>query len=399
MKTKIYKYFLVVGCFVLVLGGCKDDLTPMVNENAPAPGPLSENTIKVENLPGSALLTYDLPEGKEVWYVKAEYEIRPGVARQEKSSEYTNQLLLEGFGESREYKVQLYVVGRNEKESEPVTVRVQPQTPPIKEVYQSLSMSEDFGGLNVTMQNSTKAEIVLFMITPDSLGDWTVAETYYTSQEDGIFYARGFEAEQRPFGVYVRDQYENYSDTLMQELTPLYEEELDKRNFEAVHLPTDTWEQRYSSSPGIPGIWDGDHSTSGYGHNFQSALPSSKPQWFTFDLGVKAKLSRLRYWQKAALFWSGNAKIFELWGSNDPDPDGSWDSWTLLTTFESEKPSGLPGSEITQEDREYATSGEDFTFPLDAPPVRYIRFKTLETHNPSSQNVWVNEISFWGEVQ
>lgn len=46
---------------------------------------------------------------------------------------------------------------------------------------------------------------------------------------------------------------------------------------------------------------------------------------------------------------------------------------------ESHKPSGLPVGQHTAEDWEYLQAGEDFEFPAEAPPVRYIRFKVLET--------------------
>src|SRR3546814_14933488 len=58
------------------------------------------------------------------------------------------------------------------------------------------------------------------------------AETWYTSQEEGSFSIRGFEAKPRKFAVFVRDEWENLSDTLIVERVPLYEVELDKSNFE-----------------------------------------------------------------------------------------------------------------------------------------------------------------------
>src|SRR5690606_35307007 len=106
------------------------------------------------------------------------------------------------------------------------------------------------------------------------LGEWSPVETYYTSQREGLFFARGFESTEQSFGVYMRDRWENYSDTLVRNLTPLFEEELDKSRFAEVRLPTDTWQKRYSNSPGVSAIWNGNRATSGQSHNFQSILPS-----------------------------------------------------------------------------------------------------------------------------
>ncbi len=398
METNYDSRIFSVLCWFLIalLTACEPQLTPL-EKSGKAPQPVRNVTVK--NFPGGAVLTYDLPPGKELWYVQASYEIRPGIGREKKATYYTSQLVLDGFGDTGTYEVTLHAVSRDGQMSEPVTIEVHPDTPPIKKVYESLTIDEDFGGVRIGMENDAEADVVLHLVAIDSLGNWAPVETYYTSQKSGMFFARGFDPEETSFGVYIRDRWENYSDTLIRTLTPLFEEELDKNKFAEVRLPTDTWQKRYAASPGVPGIWNGNRATSGQNHNFQSILPSAIPQWFTFDLGMVAKLSRMQYWMKAALFNEGNAKVIEIWGSTNPDPDGSWESWTLMATFESFKPSGLPLGQNSPEDLAHAAAGDDFTFPPEAPPTRYIRFKTLETWGPSAQNVWVNEISLFGAVQ
>src|SRR3546814_12993084 len=92
-------------------------------------------------------------------------------------------------------------------------------------------------------------------------------------------------------------------------------------------------------------------------------------------------------------------KAFEIDGSNNPDADGGWGNWELLGSFTSVKPSGLPFGSTTTEDVEYAViNGEDFDFDGTlSPPVRYLRFKTLETWAPGG-GVQTSEISFWGKL-
>src|SRR3546814_8535505 len=77
--------------------------------------------------------------------------------------------------------------------------------------------------------------------------------TWYTSQEEGSFSIRGFEAKPRKFAVFVRDEWENLSDTLIVERVPLYEVELDKSNFEQYVLNGDA-----TAGFGwvMPRIWD-----------------------------------------------------------------------------------------------------------------------------------------------
>src|SRR3546814_11935428 len=58
---------------------------------------------------------------------------------------------------------------------------------------------------------------------------------------------------------------------------------------------------------------------------------------------------------------------------------GGEGGWVKLLECEMIKPSGRPLGNNTLEDEEVALAGHEFTFPLDAPPVRYLRFKILET--------------------
>src|SRR5690606_18018746 len=122
-------FFLLCWVFMALLMACEPQLTPL---EKPGKAPDAVRNVTVENFPGGAVLTYDLPPGKELWYVQASYEIRPGVRREKKATYYTNQLVLDGFGDSDSYEVTLHAVSRDGQTSEPVTLEVHPETPPIK---------------------------------------------------------------------------------------------------------------------------------------------------------------------------------------------------------------------------------------------------------------------------
>lgn len=85
----------------------------------------------------------------------------------------------------------------------------------------------------------------------------------------------------------------------------------------------------------------------------------------------------------------------EVYGSNNPAADGSWDSWTLLGQFESVKPSG--DAKWTSEDIQFAVNdGEDFEFE-DTGVYRYLRFKILKNWGGVTY-IYIAELTFWGEV-
>ncbi|GAA4304765.1 DUF5000 domain-containing lipoprotein [Compostibacter hankyongensis] len=392
----MYKYLLIA--VMILLAGCQGDekMTP-VNKNDAVPDQVSN--VHIKNLPGGAKISYNVPKSENLLYVKALYEIRKGTELEVKSSYYNNSLTIQGFPDTSEYEVKLYTVTRGEVASEPLTIKVKPLTPPITTAFRSLALKETFGGLSVGFKNESEADIVLTVLTPDSLGDLYPAEVYYTKRDSGVFAARGFEDKPRKFGVFVRDRWNNHSDTLYTEVTPLFEEEMDKTKFKAANLPTDTYTQ-HCCGTGMSDIWDDNWNG---GNAFHTKPSTGLPQWFTFDMGVSARLSRFKFYHRKGsgagtdgAFYSGDPKIFEIWGSNDPSSDGSWDNWVLLGHFEAIKPSGQ--ATPTTEDIQYAcVDGEDFEFGPDIPKVRYLRFKTLQTWG--TDYIYIAELTFWGNTQ
>lgn len=389
--------FLLILLLSAAIYACKDaDMHMPINGEGNAPPPV-KNPV-VENLPGGAVVTYELPDEKNLLYVLAEYEIRPGVSRQAKSSNYINRLTIDGFGKTGEFEVKLYSVGRNEKMSEPITVKVQPETPPIHEAFKTVSLNEGFGGMTVTLENKHKASLMVEVLTPDSLGILATGATFYTSLEDINLPVRGFEPQDRLFGVVLRDRWDNYSDTIFATLTPWFEEELDKEKFEPMDLPTDYNTPHNGGSARMDKIWDGSQSE----NDFVTTPGHGLPQWFTFDLGETVRLSRLVLFKRLSsrfLYNSGAVKRWSLYGSDNPNPDGSFDeSWVFLMECNSYKPSGSPPGENTNEDLEYARAGEEFLFPEDAPPVRYLRWVTHENWG-NVTHVNITEIDVFGQIQ
>ena len=147
-------------------------------------------------------------------------------------------------------------------------------------------------------------------------------------------------------------------------------------------------------------LWDNNFSEEGLYHSMDALLP----QVITWDLGVTAKISRMKFYPRFIELdtWARRQpKVFEIYGSLAPNPDGSLDnSWTLLGRFECVKPS--PGETITPEDVVVAHAGLDFEFVQNefADPsatVRYIRFRTLSNFG-NVEYVAIQEISFWGRI-
>lgn len=168
---------------------------------------------------------------------------------------------------------------------------------------------------------------------------------------------------------------------------PAFERELPKADFSVLPLPTDVKDGGYGWL--IDYLWDDNYNVPGF------ATQSVIPCWFTIDVGTAAPLSRFKVWQAAdRLYDLENVKTFELYGSNNPAPDGSWNSWTIIGAYQSVKPSGLPAGQLSDDDIAFAKEGESFAVPSGTPAYRYYRFKLL-TNWGNAQFMTMGECTFY----
>jgi hypothetical protein len=325
-----------------------------------------------------------------------------GVVRQVKASSYVNYLTLEGFADESEYTVNLYSVNRSGQASAPLAVQVKPLSPDFREVLKNIQLKDNWGGATVLFENPNQADLVITLTYIDSTGFWNMGETYYTKSTAGQFSLRGLPPDKTTFGVYIRDRWGNTSDTLIRDLTPRFEKQLDKSKFTKLSLPGDNpVNAGYNFT--LENWWDGLFTDT---HSFATGNNGQWPQFVTFDMKVPegALLSRMKLWQRgidatyrSVAYNDRNIRKFEIWGSMDPNLDGSWDSWTLLLDGEIIKPSGLPIGTNSDEDMEAWENGHDIEFPLDIPYVRYIRVLFKETWGNLKTLVFSAEMSMWGQ--
>ncbi|WP_196939904.1 DUF5000 domain-containing lipoprotein [Sphingobacterium pedocola] len=395
MKTK-HSIFIAFVLLAIRLTSCSEmDRLDHLDMDMPAPSQVSD--VIVTTTPGGAIISYSLPSDPNLSYVKAVYEIQPGVAHETKASRYYDTLRVEGFGNTATQTVKLYSVGRNEKLSEPLLITVTPEKPAVLSVFETIEMDATFGGVKVSFENKSRANLAIVVMF-DSTGNdtWAPIRTFFTSSERAHYAARGMDNEPQRIALFVRDRWGNRSDTLIKTLTPLYEEFIPKNNFKLLKLPSDTWQHTFTYN--IEKIWDG--ITNIAENVWIVSATHAVPQWFTVDLGVPVTFSRMKVYQRQRYpYIAAMIKSFEIYGTNNPSTDGSWEGWELLGSFTSVKPSGLPFGSVSAEDVQYAVvNGEDFDFDgTMTVPVRYIRFKTLETWAPGG-GVQTSEISFWGQV-
>ena len=387
-------YMLYAGLlFVGTIGSCrKTEVGTMDKSDKQAPGPVSN--AQVENLNGAAKITYSLPQDDDLLYIRAEYTTKQGIVRNTKVSRYLDSVVLQGFADTDVYEARLYAVDKSENVSVPLLVKVQPKTPPFELVKQKLVASAAFGGLDVGYQNVTESDVAIVILANDKLGNFAPLKTLNTKLKTGTFGARNLAAVETRFGLMVRDRWGNLSDTTYVTLKPFFEAQLDRTKMKGLNI-NGTDAKNYPGNE-VEYLFDGDVSNKTAYHTID---PVSMPQWFTFDMGQTAKLSRLVWFMRQGWYFHlHNPRKVEIWGSNNPSPDGSFTNWILLAEHEQIKPSGLPPGQNSNADIEAALEGETISIPVDAPAVRYIRFKTLRNW---SDGVYVNftELALWGNPQ
>lgn len=384
LKQTIIPFFLLlVGCLA-----CEnDDHHEPIEKNSGKPGGVSN--VSVTATPGGARIEYTLPSDENLLYVRGEYQLSNGDVVEVKSSFYNNYLLVEGLGDTTAHIAKLYAVTRSEVSSDPVEVEFKPLEPSFYETFRSVEMVSTFGGVNLQATNAAKDELAYLILQQDEVtGEWEALEnSLYSSAEQISYTLRGYDSDSTyVFGLVLRDRYENYTDTLFNEIKPLFEEEIPSDNFVFRTLPGDA--PRHTSTTNGQALWD--DAIVGWPNTVmltQSAYTPFVPHLITIDMGTEAQLSRLHVWDypewegsnQNVYYARGAMKHFEVYGSTSYNPNGALDStWVKLGEFENIKPSGLAEWVVNNDDIEAGQRGFDYEFGVDIPKVRYLRIRCLE---------------------
>lgn len=401
MKIEFNKHIILsfISFSILMIGCSEDKHEPNGSDNIP-PGKVVINSII--NRPGGAVINFTPPTDLDLLYVKGKYFNEKNENKEVIVSSYIDSLNINGFGLAGDYEVQVTALDLGNNESVPVTAEISPLEAPIHTILESIEGVQDFGGVNISYDNPTRASVSLNMSIENDNGDIVFKESFYTSQSDSSYSFRGYDAEPTIFVIYVEDRWGNQTVRKKLEITPLEDVFLDKQLFSIVSMPGDESFSEYGFSANQ--IWDGSWSNQwNCGHtNFLSL-----PHQLSIDLGQNVKLNRFKLYQRGGseLYKHGNPKEFRLYGrenlDNLPiyDPNNPGDGWIFLGEFESFKPSGLPPGSNTEEDYLFQDNGEDFVFSLEARKknIRYIRFVNDRSWNNQMVTV-IGELSFWGGV-
>ena len=366
---------------------------------------------KVENFNGGAYITYTLPNSPNLLYVLAQYKINGQTVRETKSSYYSDTIKVDGFAKKQAYDVTLFAVSRANIKSDPIVVKVNPDTPPYVLLKAALKAEADFGGIKLTGVNPQKNNLgVILLDAPVNASVSEVVDQHYSTSASISYSIRGYAPVPKRFGYYVIDNYGNMSDTTYLNITPFFEAQLDRSKFLAYRLPSDG-EIAYGWD--LPYLWDG--KTDGSSNGWHTAPGGALPAVATFGLGVTAKLSRFVLWARPDgsdkfAFGHGDPKVFSLWGSDAAAPrnvtlplsapEGTvLGDWVNLGNYNyPDPPSGLKPIAHTTADDAFVKAGVSFDVPLASPKVRFVRLSVSSTWS-SGTFAHAMEMAFYGDAR
>jgi hypothetical protein len=375
---------------------CKEEERGQYAVDSIPPGQVSN--VSVQNVAGGAIITYTIPDDDDLLYVKVVYTMSDGTKAVQKSSAHTPVIKVEGLGYCRKQTVQLICGDRSGNESTPVLQEIEPLDSPIYDIYQSLKMQEDFGGVKVIWDNPLKENIVLTLYVQDESQQFVETQNVYSNSASGSFNLRGYPDVERIFAVSIRDRWSNKTEKMSGTFTPRKEQKLDRLKFSRWN-PSGIPYYALDASWSIERIWDGLIINPGF--SFPQTV--NLPQSITFNLGQTAYLNRIKFWQRTdpetQIFNGYSTKRFQLYGSASPNVSADFDTWVFLGDFTSQKPSGLPIGQLTQEDMDYVIAGEEFTVEYNSDvPIHYIRFHIMETWSGGMNVAQLVELEFYGQI-
>ena len=453
MKLNLYMVLLL-----FIVTACQKP-TDWLEKNDGIPPGVVKN-VRVENVHGGAKITYDLPDDNDLMGVKVQYALTEGEEKMEKyASADSNLIELEGYGHTSPSEVTLFAVDNGGNVSPGVSVTIEPLSPPISLMRETLSIDATFGGVSLSWENEYQKEMGISLFVLDSTtNEMRLVDNYFSASEEGRVTFRGFGADTHKFEVVMFDRWNNYADNLVAELTPLKEDRLpgrigsqyiwslfDDANWlyrgEIHNDESNTTYVGRTFHVVHDGVGQNNNNTNGYwnpgndGMSIETYIPGAGsslmpfPLYFTMDMGRPAVYSRFNI--KSRLRnpdFSANLPVdFEIWATNDPKRateigDGSreanqayWTSWPAANGTDAWKEDGwvkiatcklqteageskfYDGMLLSDNDlQNYRTKGFDFDVNEGVTEgYRYLRWVIKDT-NTGMKSLQIAEMEFWG---
>lgn len=420
----IYSYLTV--CFLIVslfqFNSCQDSL----DGDSTPPGQVTDVVFTPQF--GGGYFIYTAPADEDFLYTRAEYIIDTGVKISKTSSVYSDTLFIDGFGQRKEYEVNIFSVDRNNNHSAPMTMKVVPLEPTTMAVLETVKVLPGFSSLVVDWENEQEKNVTIFVNV--KVGSTEATKIYASNLAKDRFMIDGLTGDAHDVTVFIKDTYDNQTDEKsFGEITPHIDGAISKKSWAFMRdqlLYGNRW--NYDSDPNpfdqvpydefagtyrkdsmmnapmshvegrIEKFWDNEYDYEPkLNLNYFNTGNVSYPFSYFIDMGREIQGSRFKIWQRDAwgmLYGGENVEIWEIWISDDKDPsDGVFDGWELVGRYRLVQPSNVI------EARNEARNGHEYIFYPENPrftkPFRYVRYKGIKQVGGGNSGC-TSEITIYG---
>ncbi|MGL5317385.1 MAG: DUF5126 domain-containing protein [Bacteroidales bacterium] len=410
MKKQTYICLLLVA-LCGIFSSCEEDSRFPKKTSNQTPPALTEADVSWRAISGGAIIRYKTPQIQNIRGIEAKYQLETGKEVTVRGSFLSDSIVIEGYLTNTPKNIQLCVIDNSDNYSAPYTLQIVPNSSPLTSVKESLKVSPDFGGMQVSFKNVDRRTIATFISRVEDK-DTILIEQYYTDQANPLITIRGEKAAESEYIFQFRDRWDNYTEKMSFTITPLFEKKVEAFTYmpsEYFHnIPDYNYMYRW---------FDGATSAPGWGDIHWPSTNPVTPHWSTIRLTNPTALSRIVLWQFAwgatnysHFYFGANTRKLELYGSTEANPKSgdpaSSDSWELIMLCEIKMPSGKwynSDGNLSEEDFDVAKNrGHEFILPLKDPMPQYqaLCFKVVETFQgggAGSEGGRLSEIQLFGD--
>ncbi|MGL4806111.1 MAG: DUF5126 domain-containing protein, partial [Bacteroidales bacterium] len=225
MKRKTYIYPLLV-VFCGLLFSCEDDNKLPQKLTNQAPPALSAEDVSWRAISGGAVIKYRTPQIQNIRGIEAKYQLETGKEIVVRGSFLSDSIVVEGYSTETPKNIQLSVIDNSDNYSAPYVLEIMPNKSPLSSVKETLKVSPDFGGMQISFKNVDRRPIATFISRVDG-NDTLLIEQYYTDQANPLITIRGEKAENSEYIFQFRDRWDNYTEKISFLVTPLFEKKVE----------------------------------------------------------------------------------------------------------------------------------------------------------------------------
>lgn len=393
-------------------------------KDIPAPAPVTN--VAYTPTHGGAIITYQLPNDKNLLYVKAVYVNGRNEEVFRVCSRYGNTVEIDGLVEEKPHTVRLYSVAiGGEKESKPVEISVTPDKSYIFLTQESITAIPVLGGFKLKWHNPAKKMVHIY-VTYGKEGENPVERIFSSEFENDSIRIRELDAELYSITTAVEDHSKNITSVIpLNGVIPLPEQKIKKDTWELIKNMScmgDKWEGRMvnfwddvidiNTNPGDNSYFIIHREDNGGALRFLSDTEPN-PLMIVIDMHKKAIVSRLIVWQRAFKYDSSNSsstsnsnylyyqddnmRAFNVFLTNDLSQatrNNLWNHPTFVCDI-GEPLRDEEGNILQSENVRAEKEGHEFELPDMSEPFRYIVIGIVASYGSETQ-ICSSEFTLYG---